>query len=35
MIQAAGETKSLHMIKSKEGIAFTIPAINNAVIKID
>lgn len=35
MIQAAGETKSLQVIKSKEGIAFTIPAIDNAVIKID
>ena len=35
MMQAAGETKNLHMIKSKEGIAFIVPAINNAVIKID
>ena len=35
MMQVAGEIKSLRMIKSKEGIAFTVPAINNAVIKID
>ena len=35
MMQTAGETKNLHIIKSKDGIAFTIPAIKNAVIKID
>jgi hypothetical protein len=35
MMQAAGETKSLPIIKSKEGITFTIPAIDNAVVKID
>ena len=34
-MRTSGETRSLHIIKSKEGIAFTVPAANNVIIKID